>query len=209
MSTEEWIEIVLAAWLLLLSVSILGLGRQVADLFVAIRTGKTPKTGERLLLHAPVASDILEALARANSSTTGVSDSTEEQIVVHLSASCGGCPQAAQSLVEAAVHGTGLSKHILASTTCLITGADGHKDRLLKILEEVQVPIIEDPQASVMARRLGLFITPFALAIHNGEVSGWADMTDFLNLERLLLQNRTNQMTNMGSSEMNMESTAK
>jgi hypothetical protein len=186
MRVEGWVEVALAVWMLVLSVALLGLGRQISDLFFAIRTGRAPKTGERLLLRNPVPPEVLEAIAEV--SPDRESNKDEELFVLHFSAQCGGCLQAVNSLAASYRDGTHHANRILGRATCLLTGSGGNKDVLMDLLKKMNLPVIEDPKATVLARQLRITMSPFAMRIFNSEVAGWSEIMEFRNLERMVLQ---------------------
>jgi hypothetical protein len=186
-SLQGWVDIVLAAWLMLVSLSILGLGRQMSDLFFAIRTGRAPKTGEKLLIRAPVAPEALAFISENHPS--GAPTPGTDQVILHLSSTCGGCVDAARSFVDAIRNENLRARKILANTTCLLTGSGGNKQRLNLLLDEIDLFVVEDPIASELVRQIGINVSPFALAVQDGQIAGWAEMPNFSNLERLLLKN--------------------
>jgi hypothetical protein len=188
MSAQAWIELVLGVWLLLLTAAFLGLARQTSDLFSAIRTGRSPKTGERLLVHAPVSDEVLGALGQrfAEADASAVN---EDHVVIHLSANCAGCLQAADSIAAAARSQRSLATGILENTVCLVTGKDGNKSRLLEILGDAKIPIIVDPQARQIVAKLAVTVSPIAVVIRNKRIEGWTELGDFGRLETLVRRN--------------------
>ena len=123
-------------------------------------------------MNAPVAPDILELLRAGGRRDISKSGNV---VVLHLSATCGECLSAAQSLTAAYLNGSALSRKIIADTTCVLTGTGGNKASIVA-LDGIDLPLFEDPEASAIIRKLGLVVSPTAMVIDNGQVAGWTGM---------------------------------
>lgn len=69
---------------------------------------------------------------------------------------------------------------------CILISGDGEgRKAIQRELETLSDRIVEDPAAAALASVLHLPYTPFALAVRDGVVSGWATLREYKELRRM------------------------
>jgi hypothetical protein len=153
-STELVVTAAGGAWLAVLSFLMLLCIRQVTILTQRVETlaGPPPSSDGGIPVGMPI-----PAAARRVADEDGIGN-----IVLLMSATCGPCAEVATGLTNA-----GFERPL----TLLMPGPEEAAERLLATIPE-SFDVIRDPEAKELADRLGISMTPFALAVKDGWVVG-------------------------------------
>ncbi len=168
------IVVVIAAWLLILTVAWFVQLRQVGIITLQLSRQSRPG-GERLLLGAPLPAQLIELSAGLPS---------DEAYALFLSSSCLSCKDVVRDIGQQWRDG-GLSQ-VRERLLVLVKGADEEAAALCDQLPR-NLKVIRDPAASELLREMGVPGTPYVVAMREGTVDGWARLAsvdDLLNLSR-------------------------
>jgi hypothetical protein len=141
-------------WLAVLSFLILLCIRQVTILTQRLDLMAGPPRSEDAGI--PVGMPIPEAASRV------VDENAAGKIVLLMSATCGPCAEVAAQLTDA-----GFDRPV----ALLMPGREKAAERLLGMIPD-SFDVIRDPEASELAERLGISMTPYALGVKDGWVVG-------------------------------------
>lgn len=153
-STQLVVSAAGGVWLAVLSLLVLLCIRQITTLTQRLEIMAGPPRADDAGI--AVGMPIPEAAARvADNNGMG-------KIVLLMSATCGPCAEVASQLANA-----GFERPV----TLLMPGGEEAAKPLVAVLPD-SFDIVRDPQASELAERLGIALTPFALAVKDGWVVG-------------------------------------
>jgi hypothetical protein len=177
---------VASVWLLLLTLVVLALVRQVGLLTMRIDRGMPRFAADQdgPEIGAPVPGDVLAALPQLAG--------TGRRQVLLLSAVCGPCRELAVELGKSTVDG-----QLLA----LVPGHSEAADVLISLLPP-DVAVVRDPDAIAIAKALAIRSTPFAVEVESGTVTGKAYLKELADLARLIEAGRNGRRRIPASREV-------
>jgi hypothetical protein len=165
-------------WLLVLTVMILAIARQVGQF--AIAAGVAPELAERTALVSGlrVSPKIVELFA----SHVPIEDPAE-RYVLWLSTDCDSCLEVAEGLAR---EGTSRRLRRAVDRSLIVaTGNGRYGMELFERLDALADRAIADPAASDVVGRLSLPGPPFALALRGDVIAGWAQLSSLDAFESL------------------------
>lgn len=172
---EVALVVVVSVWLVLLTVLVLAILRQVG--LVTLRLNRLEPisaiSGGHLVLAAPVDQSVIDALPALAS---GV------HYLIWLSASCMTCRDVAREL--GTIWEDAKWDRFRTRTYVVISGSGQFVDQMISMLPREISPVLE-PQASVIPPQLGLPGSPFAVAIGDGAIRGWTALQELRNLDKI------------------------
>ena len=181
MTRNDWVELGLVVWALVISVGLLGIARVIG---LTVRREHRATSGT-LVLNQAVPHDLLAALEEHQRPMPAGAD----RYLVWLSADCSACLTAARTMAAAASDGSAAARTLLDSTILLVSGAK-RRAPVFDALGSLASRAVIDPKARKLAEALNLPGTPFALALRESKIMGWTELPDFQRLLDFHANNR-------------------